>query len=285
MKTPYYRALGAAALILSTAMIVPVAAAQAVPSFTAPDSALDRLVDECLETEGVNILKGSDVICYNAAIFPEQFLQLADMPPASKIIITSPVGNVATARIMSGILDKRGEPGVIAGQCMSACAMVLLPGLDSVHIHRSAHISVHGVTMMDYRTWWGWLKNDAKPSQTNFIMAQWGYDMGFTMHNSGRTQMKAHLKGQNVDEAYIQTISDNMETAAKAYTCRVDPKDYWGMLDAAYITKYLGDRITGMEAFAQNWKDPNNKVYKDITKPIADKVYIFKNDYEDANCP
>lgn len=285
MRKTFFRAFGAAALFLSTAMIAPAAAAQAVPSFTAPDPALDRLVDECLETEGVNILKDSDVICYNAAIFPEQFLQLADMPPASKIIITSPGGNVATARIMSGILDKRGEPGVIAGQCMSACAMVLLPGLDSVHIHRSAHIAVHGVTMMDYRTWWGWLKNDAKPSQTNFMMAQWGYDMGYTMHNSGRTQMKAHLKGQDVDEAYIQTISDNMEAAAKAHDCRVDPKDYWGMLDAAYITKYLGERITGMEAFAQNWADPNNKVYKDITKPIADKVYIFKNDYKDAICP
>lgn len=102
MKTSSYRAFGAAALFLSTAKIAPVAAAQAVPSFTAPDPALDRLVDECLETEGVNILNDSDVICYNAAIFPEQFLQLADMPPASKIIITSPGGNVATARIMSG---------------------------------------------------------------------------------------------------------------------------------------------------------------------------------------
>lgn len=283
MKSRLMPALRSAAITIALAF--PFAHAQADIAFTQPDPALDALVETCLETEGVSRIGDDRVICYNAGIFPEQFLQLADMAPADRIIITGPGGNVATARIMSRILDDRGEPGVIAGQCMSACAMVLLPGLDDVYIHRSAHISVHGITMMDYRTWWGWLKNDEQPSRTNLMMAQWGYDLDYNMHNTGRTQMRAHLKGQGIDEAYIQSISDEMESAAEAHDCRVDPKNYWGMLDAEYITRYLGDRITGMEAFAQDWADPNNNVYKDITIPIADKVYIFDYDYEDAICP
>ncbi len=260
------------------------AQAQPAISFDAPDTETDRLVERCLLTEGVNMLKGTDVICYNAAIFPEQFLALNALPPASKIIITSPGGNIVTSRGMSTILDRRGEPAIIAGQCMSACAMIILPGLDKVHIHHSAHIAVHGITMMDYRTWWGWLKSDAKPTSFALMMAQLGYDFDYAMHHSGIEAMEGHLKGQGVERDYIQTISDQMQVAAKDFECRVDPKDYWGMLDAEHITTYLGDRIVRMEAFAQNWEDPNNKVYKDITEPIAPQTYIFSDEFEAADC-
>ena len=101
------------------------AGAQNEISFDQPDPDTDQLVEQCLETEGVNMLEGTDVICYNSAIFPEQFLKLNGLPEASRIIITSPGGNVATARGMSTILDNRAEPVTIAGQCMSACAMVI----------------------------------------------------------------------------------------------------------------------------------------------------------------
>ncbi|MEO1408038.1 MAG: hypothetical protein AAFV54_16345, partial [Pseudomonadota bacterium] len=140
-------------LCLASLIMSPVANAQETFAFDRPDPETDQLVERCLEADGVSMLEGTDVICYNAAIFPEQFLKLNSLPAASRIIITSPGGNVATARGMSTILDNRGEPAVIAGQCMSACAMVILPGLDEVHIHNSAHISVHGITMMDFRTW------------------------------------------------------------------------------------------------------------------------------------
>ena len=232
--------------------------AQADLDYDAPDPETDRLVERCLEVDGVSVLEGTDVICYNSAIFPEQFLKLNSLPPASRIIITSPGGNVATARGMSTILDNRGEPVVIAGQCMSACAMVILPGLDQVHIHHTAHIAVHGITMMDFRTWWGWQKEDATPPPMALIAAQMGYDFGYVLHNSGMNHMRDHLNGQDVDVAYIQTISDKMLEAALNFDCRVDPKDYWGMLDTAHLQTYLGDRITRLEAFAQNWEDPNN---------------------------
>lgn len=261
------------------------ASAQDAQIFDRPDPETDALVEQCLETEGVNMLEDTDVICYNAAIFPEQFLKLNALPAASRIIITSPGGNVATARGMSTILDNRGEPAVIAGQCMSACAMVILPGLDEVHIHHSAHIAVHGITMMKYRTWWGWLKEDAAPTPMALMAAQLGYDFGFIMHHSGAEQMRDHLKGQNVDVGYIERVSDRMLEDALDYNCRVDPKDYWGMIDAAHIQAFLAPRITRMEAFAQNWEDPNNTIYRRITKPIASQTYIFKKDHEDAICP
>ncbi|MCR9270152.1 MAG: hypothetical protein ACX94B_08965 [Henriciella sp.] len=253
-------------------------------SFDAPDPETDRLVERCLETEGVNMLEDSDVICYNSAIFPEQFLKLNGLPEASRIIITSPGGNVATARGMSTILDNRGEPAVIAGQCMSACAMVILPGLDEVHIHHTAHIAVHGITMMKFRQWWGWLKEDATPPPMALMAAQLGYDFGYILHHSGADHMRDHLEGQKVDLGYIQTISDLMLEDALAHPCRVDPKDYWGMLDAAHIRRFLGDRIVRMEAFAQTWDDPNNQVYKSITEPIAEKTYIFESDLAEADC-
>lgn len=252
--------------------------------FDAPIAELDELVEECLNTEGVTMLEGTDTICYNAAIFPEQFLKLNSLPPAEQIIITSPGGNVATARGMSTILDNRNEPAIIAGQCMSACAMVILPGLDQVHIHHTAHIAVHGITMMDYSTWWGWLKDDAEPTPIARISAQLGYDFGYVMHLSGADHMRDHLKGQGVDEAYIQTISDEMQAAALNYDCRVDPKNYWGMLDAEHIVAFLGERIIRMEAFAQSWDDPNNRIYKSITEPISSKTYIFEDDLAEATC-
>ncbi len=264
--------------------LVPVAHAQDTVPFDRPDPQTDHLVEQCLDTEGVTMLEGTDVICYNAAIFPEQFLKLNALPDASRIIITSPGGNVATARGMSTILDNRGEPAVIAGQCMSACAMVILPGLDDVHIHHSAHIAVHGITMMDYRTWWGWLKNDAPPTPIALMSAQLGYDFGYVMHRSGADHMRDHLDGQHVDVRYIESVSSRMQDAALEYDCRVDPKDYWGMLDAGHIRDFLGDRVSRMEAFAQSWDDPNNRIYKSITEPISAQTYIFKDDLADADC-
>ena len=51
-------------------------------SYDAPDPETDRLVERCLASDGVSMLEGTDVICYNAAIFPEQFLKLNGLPPA-----------------------------------------------------------------------------------------------------------------------------------------------------------------------------------------------------------
>jgi len=253
-------------------------------AFDPSDAEMDRLVDLCLDQPGIGMIEGSDVLCYNEAIFPEQFLALNDYPPVSRIIITSPGGNVATARLMSTILDNRDEPVTIAGPCMSACAMMILPGLDDVWIHHTAHIAVHGIAMMPHSIWWGWLKDDAKPPARAKLMAQLGYDFAYTMHDSGRGHMVGHLEGQDVAMDYIQIVSDSMLDDGRSHDCRVDPKDYWGMLDAEHLKTWLGDRITRMEAFAQSWDDPNNLYYTATSQPIGEKTYIFNRDYADAGC-
>ncbi|MGB3624318.1 MAG: hypothetical protein WA989_00720 [Henriciella sp.] len=272
--------------IVAAGLAAPLTAAGAQDArFDQPDPALDAEVEACLEADGVSVLPGTDTICYNAAIFPGQFLQLADMAPADRIIVTSPGGNVATARMMSRILDDRGEPIIIAGQCMSACAMVILPGADDISIHRSAHIAVHGIVMMGYRDWFGWLKNGEAPTARDNLAASMGYNFAYTLHKSGQDHMEKHLDGQDVDQDYIQIISDRMFEDALTSDCRVDPNSYWGMIDAEHLREFLGDRITHMEAFAQDWDDPANKVYKDVTIPIAPQTYIFEHDFEDATCP
>ena len=258
--------------------------AEAAEAFDPPDPQLDGQVQRCLSTEGVTFFENDQTLCYNAPIFPEQFLKLNHLPPASRIIITSPGGNVATARLMSTILDQRGEPAIIAGQCMSACAMVLLPGLDQVGVHRSAHIAVHGITMMDYQTWFGWLRNGETPGRLNLMAAQLGYDFDYMLHQSGRDHMRNHLQGQGVDIAFIQTLSDQMYADAKAWSCRLDPKDYWGMMDASHLRTYLGDRLIRLEPFAGRWEAPDNTIYRSVTQPIGDQTYIFNRDVKGALC-
>lgn len=248
--------------------------------FDENDPELDVLVEACLGMDGVGFIEDSNVICYNSAIYPAQFLELADMAPADQIIISSPGGNVATARIMSRILDERAEPVTIAGQCMSACAMVLLPGIDDLRIDDTAHIAVHGIAMMGFADWFGWLKDGEKPSPTDSMIATMGYNFPYTMHKSGKDHMVDHLKGQKVDQAYIDVVSERMQADALDHPCRVKPDEYWGMLDAEYLQTYLGDRITHMERFIQSWDDPKNNIYKDITTPIAPQTYIFDNDYQ-----
>lgn len=259
-------------------------AASAEPLFDPSDQVLDRQVERCLATPGVTFFESDQTLCYNAPIFPEQFFKLNEIPAARHIILTSPGGNVATARLMSTILDTRDEPAIIAGPCMSACAMVLLPGLNEVGIHRTAHIAVHGITMMDYRTWFGWRRDGQEPNRAEIMAAQLGYDFDYVLHQSGRTHMRDHLEGQAVDIGFIQSVSDRMYRDASGWTCRLAPKAYWGMLDADHLRAFLGDRLTRLEAFAGTWSAPENTAYKDVTLPISDQTYVFKRDLVSAGC-
>ena len=282
IKLPRFALLPMAALVIASG-----ANAQTTsdaPVFDKNDPELDVLVEACLGMEGVGFIGETDTICYNAPIFPEQFLALAELRPAEQIIISSPGGNVATARIMSRILDERGEPLVIAGQCMSACAMVLLPGADELVIDNTAHIAVHGIIMLSFADWYGWLRDGEEPGTADLMTAAMGYNFPYTMYRSGQDHMVDHLKGQQVDQDYIELLNDRMRTDADAHDCRVAPDNYWGMIDAAHLDAYLGERITHMERFIQSWDDPANNIYKDITTPIGAQTYIFDSDYAAAKC-
>lgn len=281
---PMRRILAAFSSVLGLALS-PLAFAQDEIIFDQNVPEIDGYVDQCLDQKGVGFLPETDVICYNAAIFPEEFLKLNELGPASRIIITSPGGNVATARGMSGILDRRAEPVTIAGPCMSACAMVILPGLDQVHIHHTAHIAVHGIAMMPFRRWYGWLNEDTEPGSLAILQAQMGYNFPFMVHQSGTTHMKQHLADQGVERAFIDLISTSMEADARAFSlCRVKTDQYWGIVTPAHVKAFLGERIIRMEQFVSSWEEPLNAPYRHIGVPVSDQTYIMKPDFEAGDC-
>lgn len=270
--------------IAAMTLVFLMAAGLAAPSGRAQTGAIDDLVAACLDMQGVSLIPETATICYNAPIFPEEFLKLHTTPAAEQIIITSPGGNVATARVMSGILATRTERAIIAGPCMSACAMIILPGLKEVEIHDSAHIAVHGIAMMPFATWWSWLRDDEEPGAMAMMLAQTGYDFKFSLHASGRRHIVDHLDAHGVDIGYIQSISDAMAAVAAMQPCRVDPGDYWGMLDAKHLAEWLGPRVQTMGRFAQTLDDPSNRYFREDVTAIGPRTYIFNNDFAEAKC-
>ena len=85
MRNMFHRTL----VFLAWLLLPATAAAQAQESpsrYDEPDPALDAAVEACLETEGVTVLSEHDLICYNSAIYPEQFLKLANLPETRRII-------------------------------------------------------------------------------------------------------------------------------------------------------------------------------------------------------
>lgn len=265
------------------AMLGPASADEIVYDDPVPE--IDAYVDACMDRDGVGFLPGTDVICYNAAIFPEQYLKLNELEPASRIVITSPGGNVVTARGMTKILEDRNEPVTIAGPCMSACAMVILPALDDVHIHRTSLIAVHGIVMMPFERWFPWQNDGREPNLLEIIQAQNGLNMDFAMHSSLGGQMRGHLRAQDIDLDYIMVISDAMEEDARSFeNCRIDPDQYWGIITPEHLKTYMGDAVTRMEDFVSEWDDPENAPYKAWGHPISAHTFMLRNYYADHDC-
>lgn len=95
--------------------------------------------------------------------------------------------------------------------------------------------------------------------------------------------LNSHLKGQNVDQAFATEAAARMKPHAQTHGCRVNFRDYWGMLDAAYVQKHLGDRMSGIENFIQSTDDKRN-YFIPTTTPISGQAYIFNDKYADAVC-
>ena len=252
------------------------------PAYSAPDATTDALVEQCRHTVGVRMIEGTDVLCFNEAIFPGTFLELTAMPTSSRTIFSSPGGHVVTAQLMSKLFDQRGDPVTIAGPCMSACAMIILPGLDDAYIHRSAHIAVHGLTHESADSYFEWLNGDEPMTSRQRMGAMFGTDMGWSMYNM-KWLLNSHLKGQNVDQAYATEVAARMKPQANSDKCRVDFRNYWGMLDASYLRKHLGAQVTGIEDFIQSFDDPRN-YFRPTTHRIGPQEYVFNDKYANATC-
>jgi len=258
-------------------------------AFASPEIAskaeIDTLVEDCLSAKGVRLIgPAEDVACYNGAIFPKQFLKLADMPETRLTVITSPGGNIATARIMSGILDQRGDPVVIAGQCASACAMVILPGVDRVYIHNTAHLAIHGITNFTRADFSKWRAAQGSGLGNNSILAALSGDPEYSYYQSAMGHLTGHLSNHGVDQGYANGIADQMHAQASRYACKLKPDNYWGLLDAAYVRTFLGDRLIEMEDFVESYDDPRFEEWRNVSHDLGGNTYVFTRDYEASNC-
>lgn len=230
-----------------------------------------------------------EVACFNDAIFPNSFFRFNALPAAQMTIISSPGGHVITARLMSAILDQRGGRVVIADQCASACAMMIAPAVEDLHIHRSAHFAVHGITTMEYEEFGKWealrKKRRSRGARDDFMT---GLTRGLGFSNSyyagGRDQFEGHLKGQGISADYQLEIGQRMLGEAENYRCLYPPGDYWGLLDADYLKEYLGAQISVMENFVQSYDHPGFKPMRSITQRIGSNTYVFNHSLKKGGC-
>lgn len=254
---------------------------------------IDALVSECLDTPGVGLIGDDEnVACFNAAIFPSSYLEFAALPETPLTVITSPGGHVITARLMAGTLDERSGRVVIADQCASACAMMLTPAIEDLHIHRTAHFAVHGITSMTNKEFYEWeeerkdRKAGGKTTFANSFMRGFSNGLGFSSgyYSGGRDQFKGHLKGQDIDGEFQNEIGAIMLSEAEIHDCRYPPGDYWGLLDADYLRKYLGDQISVMEDFVQTYDHSGFEKMRDLSKRIGSNTYVFEHTLDKGGC-
>ncbi len=263
----------------------------AAETFDEGNPEIDRLIEDCLEKEGVRAIGKSDNVgCFNAAIFPSTFFEFNELPETDLIIISSPGGHVITARLMATALDMRGGRVVIAGQCASACAMMLAPAVEDLHIHRTAHFAIHGITTMTTEEFGKWEKTRREriygDNRPRGFMQGLSRGLGFSTgyYAGGRDQFGGHLKGQGIDGEYQYEIGEIMHREAEAHECIYPPGDYWGLLDAEYLRTYLGDQISLMEDFVQTYDDPGFEEMRNLSKRIGKNTYVFQHSVPKGGC-
>lgn len=272
------------------ASILPLGHAAIAENFDRPDPQIDALVEECIDDLGVRLIgEDEDVACFNEAIFPGTFFSFNSLPVTRLTVITSPGGHVITARLMATVLDQRGGRVVIADQCASACAMMLAPAIEDLHIHRTAHFAIHGITTMEHEEFGKWEKTRtdrrSRGARDNFLN---GFSRGLGFSNGyyagGRDQFEGHLKGQGIDLNYQLEIGERMLDEAEDYKCLYPPGDYWGLLDADYLREYLGGQISVMEDFVQSYDHPGFKPLRNITRRIGKNTYVFNHSLDKGGC-
>jgi len=258
--------------------------------FDQPDPVIDALVEECVDETGIRLIgEAEDVTCFNDAIFPSSFFKFNALPQTSLTIISSPGGHVITARLMAAALDQRGGRVVIADQCASACAMMLTPAVDDLHIHRTAHFAIHGITTMTHEEFGKWetlrKQRRSRGVRDSFLS---GLSMGFGFSSGyyagGRDQFEGHLKGQGIDPDYQIDIGERMLYEAEDYKCLYPPGDYWGLLDANYIREYLGEQISVMEDFVQSYDHAGFKPLRRVTRRVGKNTYVFNHSLDKGGC-
>lgn len=275
-------------LVFVTFLIAPLS--KATPSEALIGAAAEAAVQECLAGEGeaVELLSDGESVCWRSAIFPLEFLKLGEfMPDAKRLVLTSRGGNVLTAITMANYLRESGVPVIIAGQCVSACASVIAPGLMGGRIHESAFFLVHGITSFDADTFLADFKarksdgdtSDAfvvgfmMPNAWNYYSVQWPRTVGF-------------LEKRDIPVSYMEEPEARMIAAKDELGCPLELMDYFALLPRDHVVSHIGERFDEVDAFAGDWDDPRLDRFRDSLEPVGDEgVVVYKAALATNGCP
>ncbi len=253
---------------------------------TGPDA--EAAVAECLEQprETVAMLADGRTVCWTAGIFPVHMLALVNLlPEAERIVFSSRGGNVLTAITLANYLDDLDVPVIIAGQCVSACASVVVPGLRRARIHRSAFLVIHGITSFDGRTFMDdyrerkGLADDGRdavmaelmvPNAWNYYRVQWPRSVAF-------------LNDRGIDPEYMGNAEARMIRAKAQLGCPLELFDYFAVLSPEHVRAYLGGRLAIIDDFATQWDAPGvGETMPMLRKIDGEDVLVYRRAMEAA---
>lgn len=86
------------------------------------------------------------------------------------------------------------------------------------------------------------------------------------------------------EQEYITDISELMLDDASKLKCRANPDNYWGVLDLAYVEKYLGTRMYSNSDLSTLTYDQNNALSAEFATYITDETFMFRDDFQHSNC-
>jgi hypothetical protein len=278
-----------ALILIACLAVLPIAGHARSPALTGP--AAEVAVEACLAGDGeiVEMLSDGESICWRSGIFPLQFLKLGELvPDAKRMVLSSRGGNVLTAITMANYLRGAELPVIIAGECVSACASVITPGLEGGRIHESAFFLVHGITSYDARTFLAdfrarkgaddesaadsFVTGLMMPNAWNYYSVQWPRTVGF-------------LEKRGIPVSYMTEPETRMKAAKDTLGCPLELFDYFALLERGHVLAHVGARFAVVDDFADDWSDDRLSKYREALTPIsADGVVAYSAKLEQEGC-
>lgn len=253
---------------------------------------VDARVIECLAdtTERVELMEDGETICWNSAIFPLQVLRFSGLAnDAERLIFSSRGGNVVTAITLANMISNLDLPIIFAGECVSACASVIAPGVTNARIHSSAYFLIHGITSFDFQTFKsdfvhrktqeaeqegrdGFSPAALVPMAWNYYQVQWPRSVKF-------------LEERGIAKDYMLEAETRMIDAKDDLDCPLELFDYFAVLSREHIVQHLGSRLSVIDEFAGAWEDPRLSVHMPYLRAISeDGVVAYIHEMNNKRC-
>lgn len=254
-------------------------------------SDIETAIETCLShrTERVELMEDGETICWNSAIFPLELAKFAQLSPdAKRLVFSSRGGNVLTAITLANLISSLDMPVVFAGECVSACASIVAPGVTGARIHKSAYFLIHGITSFDSDTFLDDYKarktaeadDNASPTMLGFAApGAWNY------YRVQWPRNEKYLMDRGISPDYMLEAEHRMIAAKDALGCPLELFDYFAILTREHILSHLGDRFSVVDDFADDWTDPRISEAMPYLKPISeDGVVAYSYEMHKKGC-